>query len=150
LKLVAALLLVVTLLGTGTSFLVQQGHAQNAAPAAAAAADEPKPADAPPAGAKTDLYGDALPEGALARMGTLRWRHGGPVNFVGFTEGGKHLVTCSSDGYFRVWDVANGKEVRKFGKPAQVDPNTGQMIFQAGAAMAMPANFGPQNVVMSP
>jgi WD40 repeat protein len=64
---------------------------------------------------KTDRFGDPLPEGALARMGTLRWRHGAPVSFVGYTAHGKQLLTACTDGFFRVWDVASGKELRRFG-----------------------------------
>ena len=113
LKFVAALLLAVGLVGTGTSLWVQQSA--SAQPPAVAPLQPPadaKPADARPA----DLHGDPLPEGALARMGTVRWRHPGPVSFVGYANEGKHLVTGCDDGIYRVWDVATSKEIRQFGK----------------------------------
>jgi hypothetical protein len=46
--------------------------------------------------ARTDLYGDALPPGALARMGTLRWRHGGNRP-AGVSEDGKVIITAGRD-----------------------------------------------------
>jgi|GEM_PF-1595110 len=64
---------------------------------------------------KTDPHGDPLPEGASARMGTLRWRHPGVITFVGFLSNNNQLLTGCGDGYFRVWDTVSGKEVRKFG-----------------------------------
>ncbi|MBL8794339.1 MAG: hypothetical protein JNM56_10575, partial [Planctomycetia bacterium] len=136
LKVVAALLLAVGLLGTGTSVWVQQGTAAQAPAADTQAGGQPAPAD----GKKGDVYGDPLPEGALARMGTLRWRHPGAVTFVGYAAGGKELVTGCQDGWFRVWEVSTGKELRRFGKPGKVDPNTGQVIIEGngGAVMAMP------------
>ncbi len=33
---------------------------------------------------------------------------------VAFSPDGKYLVTCSHDGTVRLWDVASGKEVRRF------------------------------------
>lgn len=77
-------------------------------------------ADAPPKaeGGRTDLFGDPLPEGALARMGTVRWRHGGPVYFTGFSADGKQLVTASMDGSVRVWEVATGKLLSTLTKDA--------------------------------
>src|SRR5947209_2338179 len=46
-----------------------------------------RPADPP----RTDLHGDPLPPGAIARMGSLRWRH--------HEESGSHLhVIPSPDG----------------------------------------------------
>jgi hypothetical protein len=62
-----------------------------------------------------DLYGDPLPAGALARMGTVRLRHGGSVDSVAFSPDGKLLATSSdgSDPTIRLWSVATGKEVRR-------------------------------------
>ena len=39
--------------------------------------------------ARKDLADDPLPEGALARMGTLHWRHGGAITFVAFLPDGR-------------------------------------------------------------
>src|SRR5438128_10352704 len=70
------------------------------------------PAQAPMAEEKAkDVFGDPLPEGAKARMGTVRWRHPAPITFVGFAAKQKHLLTACADGFFRVWDVASGKEI---------------------------------------
>lgn len=42
--------------------------------------------------AKTDLYGDALPTGAVARMGSIRFRFGDVKN-VNFTSDSKTIIT---------------------------------------------------------
>jgi WD40 repeat protein len=57
--------------------------------------------------------GDELPSGARSRMGTLRFRHGGPVGFLRFAPDGKTVLTAAGDGSFRLWDVASGKELRR-------------------------------------
>ncbi len=71
------------------------------------------------AGAKEDPLGDSLPEGALARLGTMRLRHQGEVTFVSFVPGGK-LLTAGQDNTVRLWDLQTGKEVRRFRPPAPV------------------------------
>jgi WD40 repeat protein len=63
-----------------------------------------------------DLNGDALPAGALARLGTLRWRHAGTVTFVAFPTD-HSILTGSSDNTLRLWDRATGKEIRRFTIP---------------------------------
>lgn len=40
-----------------------------------------------------DLYGNPLPPGAVARMGTMRWRHIGTVISVVYSPGGKLIAT---------------------------------------------------------
>src|SRR5262245_23683727 len=74
-------------------------------------AQAPEPIQVPPRVIPTDQAGDPLPQGATARMGTLRWRHGGPVQFVGFLCDGNEVVSASLDGWIRVWDVATGREI---------------------------------------
>ena len=72
-------------------------------------------APAPPGAlpGRTDLYGDPLPPGALARIGTTRFRYGGGAAFaVAFSPDGKTLAACG-DGGIRLWDSATGKEVRR-------------------------------------
>ena len=63
---------------------------------------------------KSDQHGDALPPGALARMGTLRWRHGDVVSFVAFTPDGKAVLTASQDNVVHLWDRETGKEIQRF------------------------------------
>jgi WD40 repeat protein len=69
--------------------------------------------------ARADSSGDPLPDGALARLGTLRWRHSQPVNFVAFLPDGKAVLTGDDDRTLRLWDRATGKEIRRFVLPPE-------------------------------
>jgi WD40 repeat protein len=62
---------------------------------------------------QADLYGDPLPKGASARLGTVRWRHGNVILFAAFLPDGKHVVSASDDGSVRVWEFPSGKEIRR-------------------------------------
>jgi WD40 repeat protein len=63
---------------------------------------------APPA--RTDLLGDPLPAGAMARIGTLRFRQPVAIISVAYAPDGKSVATGGLDGSVRVWDVATGRE----------------------------------------
>jgi WD40 repeat protein len=98
----------------------------------AGAAGEAKPAGGAKAKARADLHGDPLPPGALARLGTLRMRHGAPISFVAFTPDRKALLTASPDNSIRLWDMKTGKELRRFGKQPVARPGPGGMAFGPG------------------
>jgi WD40 repeat protein len=75
------------------------------------AAKEEKTEDRKP---KTDLHGDPLPQGALVRMGTVRFRHPSlMVPLLAFLPDGK-IVTSGDDGMERIWDPTTGKELSKW------------------------------------
>jgi WD40 repeat protein len=59
-----------------------------------------------------DAFGDPLPEGAVARLGTIRWRHGGYVQSVAFCPDGRHALSAAES--VALWDVATGRRVRTF------------------------------------
>jgi WD40 repeat protein len=68
-----------------------------------------------------DAHGDPLPAGAHARLGTIRWRHGGLAGFVAFSPDGKRVLSAADDRLFRLWDYPSGKEIRRFGPQAPDD-----------------------------
>ena len=78
------------------------------------AAQPARPKTEPAEKARTDQNGDPLPDGALARMGSLRWRHGTAVSYLAFTPDGKAVLTASQDGIIRLWDRDSGKEIHRF------------------------------------
>jgi WD40 repeat protein len=57
-----------------------------------------------------DRFGDPLPAGAMARMGTVRWGHDDIVTFVAFTADGKGVITASRDNALRYWNRETGME----------------------------------------
>jgi len=66
-----------------------------------------------------DQFGDSLPAGSVARFGTVRLRHAGPVQQLFFSLDGKHLVSAGNDSTVRLWELTTGSEIRRFpGKPA--------------------------------
>jgi RNA polymerase sigma factor (sigma-70 family) len=102
--------LAVMLGGSMAWALRQPGPARHAdkPPASAAPVEPAGPrAEAPAAG--RDLFNDPLPRGALARLGTVAFRHG-EISWEGsltFLPDGKHLVSTGG-GWVRRWDLATG------------------------------------------
>jgi len=68
--------------------------------------------------APLDVFGDPLPACTKARMGSCHLRHSRSVSLVAFVAEGKELVSVGNDGSVRVWEVASGKELRRFELPA--------------------------------
>jgi RNA polymerase sigma factor (sigma-70 family) len=100
---------------------VTTGAALLARPAPAPPKSLPATPPAPPKGvdrpARADLHGDPLPAGALLRLGSLRLRHGGPVAALAFSADQKSLVSGGWTDVARLWEVATGKELRRFAIP---------------------------------
>jgi WD40 repeat protein/beta-lactamase regulating signal transducer with metallopeptidase domain len=64
--------------------------------------------------ARTDLYGDPLPAGALIRLGTMRLRQMHGCVDVAFNPAGSILATTAmQDEAISLWDTATGKPVRR-------------------------------------
>jgi WD40 repeat protein len=69
----------------------------------------------PPAEGKRDPFGDPLPPGAVARLGTTRFRDKDAMIFAAISPDKKLLATTSGHNLI-VWDVATGSPIQ-IGKP---------------------------------
>jgi RNA polymerase sigma factor (sigma-70 family) len=64
-------------------------------------------------GAK-DRRDDALPTGAVSRLGSSRLRQGGQIRAMAYSPDGKLLASVGDDAVLRVWSCATGKELGRF------------------------------------
>jgi RNA polymerase sigma factor (sigma-70 family) len=103
--------LVVGLAVAGASVLASQHEEPKPAPPppAARSAEQRKP-DPIAAAIRYDEYGDPLPGGALARLGSARLRHAWLHQFL-FSADGKTLLSAGGDNLIRRWEIPSGKLV---------------------------------------
>ena len=85
-----------------------------------------------------DRYGDPLPDGAIARFGTVRFRHGGWLQSFAYSPDGKMIAT-GGFGSTMLWEAETGKPIASLvqrdsapttpGKPPQLVARRGEIIF---------------------
>jgi RNA polymerase sigma factor (sigma-70 family) len=67
---------------------------------------------APPAAEPgAERLAEPLPEGAVARLGTLRFRHGHQVSIMAFSRDGTVIASGGADRVVRFWDPATGRQI---------------------------------------
>jgi WD40 repeat protein len=89
-------------------FLILTGGLLTALCFHASAADNAKPAVEKKA--QLDRHGDPLPAGAVARLGTVRFRHN--ATSVAFSPDGRILASGGSDNQIRLFERTTGKVLR--------------------------------------
>jgi RNA polymerase sigma factor (sigma-70 family) len=123
LKLAVALLFLTAVLGAGWSVSVGQApSSQTPKPSRPAPADAPKAAPGneqveKPA-VRADVHGDPLPDGALVRLGTIRFNHGADLNYLLFTPDGKTILSGGRS-LVRLWNAVTGAEIGQLPPPVQ-------------------------------
>jgi RNA polymerase sigma factor (sigma-70 family) len=114
---IAAVVLLALGIGGGAGFLrVSAPGDERAAPEhpepphlTAGTADQPRAGDKQ---ARSDRHGDPLPDEAVTRLGTVRFRHGSAVSALAVSADGKVVASAGWGEAIRLWDVATGKQVR--------------------------------------
>jgi RNA polymerase sigma factor (sigma-70 family) len=120
-KVAAGVALVLSALAAG-GLGAYRAAVESAPPAQAAQApsgrpnrDEAKPASTP--AASVDAFGDPLPEDAVARLGTVRLRHGSTPFAIDLSPDGRALASAGVlDGGAHIWETATGKEMVRISK----------------------------------
>ena len=83
------------------------------------------------AAAAKDRFGDPLPEGAVTRLGSIRFRGGDrPVNAMRFSPDGQTLLTVSEDFLVRLWETKTGRLLH------QVLAGSGRAFSRVGIAFS--------------
>jgi RNA polymerase sigma factor (sigma-70 family) len=101
--------------------LLLTGLAVTAAGVALSRAPVPPRPDAPRQAGhdseRLDRFGDPLPGGALARLGTVRFRLGGWGESVLFTADGRRLISRDGGRGARLWEVSTGRPLGHLSLP---------------------------------
>ncbi|MBI3824294.1 MAG: WD40 repeat domain-containing protein, partial [Planctomycetes bacterium] len=78
---------------------------------------------------------DALPPGAVVRMGTARFFHFDPITWVGFASDGRTVLTAGSEYHIRFSDAATGRESTRF--RSYTSPRAGFALSADGKRLAL-------------
>lgn len=90
---------------------------------------------------KLDVHGDSLPDEAIARLGTMRLRHGNGASLA-FAPDGKSLLTAGGDRTIRTWDLASGRLLHEQRLPPG-EFLTVAVLSPDGRLLAFKDYFGP-------
>jgi WD40 repeat protein len=92
-----------------------------------------QPPAAPPA--RVDGHGDPLPDGAIARLGTVRWRHGYTISRLVYSPDGKKIAAAGFGPAVTLWDISSGRLLHRF--PQQSQPSSGIAFSPDGTMLAI-------------
>jgi WD40 repeat protein len=106
-RLIAGLFIILLVEGSLFSHSGQQSKNQDTA-------NSPKQEDGKKAQPLIDEYGDPLPYGAIARLGTARLRHAGRVTSLTFSPDSKLLFSGGSGDVVRSWQLPECTPLRTF------------------------------------
>src|SRR5262249_26649266 len=114
-RLAIGVLLAISMIAAGTGLLADQ-----TTPSGGNDKNQPNQSAVPPRQAgeentqlRLDRFGDRLPAGAVARLGTVRFRHGGTCHCVVFSSDGKLLASVACDNVIGIWEAATGRELHR-------------------------------------
>src|SRR5262249_55466980 len=111
---------------------------------AAVTSSQANPADS--AAPRLDAAGDPLPAGAIARLGTIRFRHGGAIEAIAFSPDGKTVASAANDDSIVLHDTSTGKRLRSF-KPETPGAASGSAVVAfAPDGRTLAASWGPRSV----
>src|SRR5260370_19440033 len=68
---------------------------------------------------RPDAQGDPLPSVAVARLGTIRFRHGGRVGALAYSPDGQLFASGGPGGPRALWEPASGKRPKQFSRHPQ-------------------------------
>jgi len=98
--------------------------------------------------AATDLYGDPLPAGASARLGTIRFRCGGFNLRLAFLPDSKTFVTTGEESGIQFWEAETGRLLREISvKPMSIQ---GFAVSQDGTRIAVAGYWYPEDRSQGP
>jgi WD40 repeat protein len=103
---------------------------------------------------RTDLYGDPLPEGAIARFGTIRLQHSGAIRCVAYSPDGTVLASSGADYVTRLWDPTSGKllhQYKQYSDALAFSPDSKTLAtFAAGQITLLDVATGKPGHVLKP
>jgi WD40 repeat protein len=100
----------------------------------------PNGPDKPPP-ARTDRYGQALPDGVLERLGARKGERGLFTPLLALSADGAVLAESGVDHTVRVWDVGSGRELRQL--PGHPDGVKALALSPDGKTVAVVGSFTP-------